>query len=208
MKLYNSISAGKIVIISLVSLFLFASCNKDEDMDKTLIYGTITIENTSEWENWKDTGEVQVTLFPEFSLNPPAGWGEIPDGTFGPNVPGGTFPLGAPYNSQDPLVLSYVPGQNKYTYELEVEPGKYSALALGFFHYFIDNANLRTATLGVHWNNEGSVSHGVVIKVDPGSGMFIPVHNYPSPVPLEIKLGEQKEINFSADFDFVNKWFK
>ncbi|MCP3927895.1 MAG: hypothetical protein GY705_02205 [Bacteroidetes bacterium] len=207
MKINLSKIVNTAVFISLVSVFLFSGCDKNDDPDKTLIYGTITFENVDTWQSWIDTGEVQVTIFPDFSLNPPAGWGEIPDGTLGPNVPGGTYPLGAPYNAQDPLVLTYVPGQTEYSYEIEVEPGTYSSLAVGFYHYFVQNANLRTATLGVHWDNQNTVSHGVVVKVDVGGGNIVAVHDYPAPVPIEIKDGEQLEINFQADFDFVNVWF-
>jgi hypothetical protein len=182
---------------------------KDDDVKPTtaIIRGVVTIENTDVWEMWQDSGEVQLTIFPEFSLNPPAGWGEVPDGTFGPGVPGGTFPIGAPYNAQNPLIAEYSPGATMYSYELEVEPGIYSALALGFRHDNVQDPSRKTATLGVHWDNENVVSHGVVIKVDMGGGNIVTVHNYPAPVPITVEAGDEVEINFKADFGFVEDWY-
>ncbi len=59
--------------------------------------------------------------------------------------------------------------------------------------------SLKTATLGVHWNTPGTVSHGVVIA---------PFFNYPAPVSFDIAAGEEKEINFKADFGFVTTWYR
>jgi hypothetical protein len=190
----------------LAGLLLFSSCEKDKET-VTRIYGTITIDNADTWATWQDSGEVQLTLFPAFSLDPLAGWGAVPDNFFGPNVPGGTFAVGAPYNSQDPLILEYKAGQTTYDYELELEPGTYSALALGFRHDFVNDPTLKTATLGVHWGKPELVSHGVVIKVNI-AGNLIPVYNYPAPLAFEIKQGEEIEVNFKADFGFVNNWYK
>ena len=183
------------------------SCKKDDEQKTTKVYGTITFENANLWETWADSGEVQVTIFPEFSLDPMAGWGEVPDNFFGPGVPGGTFAVGAPYNSQNPLILTYEPGKTKYDYEIELEPGTYSAIAVGFRHNFVNDPTRKTATLGAHWGNEDQVSHGIVIKVDVGGGTIVPVFNYPAPTTFEVKAEEQKEINFKADFDFVNQWY-
>jgi hypothetical protein len=188
------------------AIALFSACNKDEPA-ATRVYGTITIDNIETWATYRDSGEVQLTLFPKFSLDPLAGWGEVPDNFFGPNVPGGTFAVGAPYNSQNPIILEYQAGKTEYQYELELEPGAYSALALGFRHTFVNDPSRKTATLGVHWNNPGQVSHGVVIKVNVGGGMIVPVFNYPAPAVFEISEGEEKEINFKADFDFVKNWY-
>lgn len=197
---------------ALFSMALFlVSCEDDEEVTPgpvtTSIFGTITFENTDVWANWVDSGEVQITLFPEFSLDPPAGWGEVPDNFFGPGVPGGTYAIGAPYNSQDPIVLEYEAGKTEYTYEIEVEPGTYSALAAGFRHDFVADPSLRSATLGVHWGNETEVSHGIVIKINAG-GMVVPVYDFPAPSAIEVAEGEQKEINFRADFGFVNQWYQ
>jgi hypothetical protein len=188
-----------------VSLYL-SSCDKDEP-EVTKIFGTVTIDNASLWSTWADSGEVQLTVFPKFTLDPLAGWGSVPDNFFGPNVPGGTFAVGAPYNSQNPLVIKYVPGKTTYSYELEVEPGTYSAVALGFRHNRIVDATKKTATLGVYWNNPTTVSHGVVIKVKTPGGI-IPVYNYPPPVSFDVAAGEKKELNFKADFNFVKSWYK
>jgi hypothetical protein len=183
-----------------------SSCAQEE-VEVTRVYGTITIDSPDTWATWKDSGEVQVTVFPKFSLDPLAGWGEVPDNFLGPNVPGGVFTVGAPYNSQNPLVLNFVPGKTTYPYEIELEPGIYSALALGFRHNRVTDPSRKTATLGVHWGNPGQVSHGVVIKVRTPGGV-VPVFNYPAPSVFEIKAGEEKEINFKADFNFVKSWYR
>ncbi|TNE60092.1 MAG: hypothetical protein EP344_07980 [Bacteroidetes bacterium] len=188
------------------SLFLGA-CKKD-DPATTKIYGTITIENVDTWATWVDSGDVELTVFPEFSLDPLAGWGEVPDNFFGPGVPGGTFAVGAPYNSQNPLIFTYSPGKRTYSYEIELEPGTYSALALGFRHDYITDPTLKSATLGVHWGNPGQVSHGVVIKVPGQNGVLFPIFDYPAPQSFTIEEGEQKEINFTADFNFVLQWYQ
>jgi len=203
----NQITWG-IALIAIFSSLFFTSCKKD-DPPRTRVYGTITIDNANLWATWKDSGEVQVTVFPKFSLSPLAGWGVIPDNTLGPNVPGGTFAIGAPYNSQNPLVLEYVPGKTVYEYEIELEPGTYSALALGFRHDRVVDPSRKTATLGVHWGNPDAVSHGVVIKIPAGPpGTFVPIFNFPAPLSFDIAADEEKEINFKADFNFVNVWYQ
>ncbi|MBX2927987.1 MAG: hypothetical protein KF852_09145 [Saprospiraceae bacterium] len=204
MKVTN-FSAG-LAILAIAATIILGACKKDEPA-KTRIHGTITIENADTWATWQDSGEVQLTIFPKFSLDPLAGWGEVPDNFFGPNVLGGTFAVGAPYNSQNPIVLEYEPGQTTYHYELEVEPGTYSALALGFRHNLVTDPSRRTATLGVHWGNADVVSHGVVIRIRTGGGAIIPVFTFPAPTTFDIAEGEEKEINFKADFNFVNTWY-
>src|SRR5688572_9124442 len=96
------------------------------ELSTAVISGTITFENVDTWATWQDSGEVQVTIFPAFNLNPPAGWGDIPPNALYPGFPGGRFALGAPYNAQDPVILTYVPGQTQYNYSIEVDPGTYS----------------------------------------------------------------------------------
>ncbi|HHS95131.1 MAG TPA: hypothetical protein ENJ45_00965 [Phaeodactylibacter sp.] len=203
---------NKILTLALVAIAALGmtSCSKDDDQtDKTTkVYGTITIENTDVWQTWADSGEVQVTIFPEFSLDPPAGWGEVPDNALGPGVPGGIFPLGAPYNAQNPIVLNYQSGKTTYDYEIELEPGTYSALGLGLRHNNVADPTRKTASLGVHWNKPDEVSHGIVIKIDPGNGMFIPIFEFAPPATIQIQEGEQLEFNFKADFDFVNQWYQ
>lgn len=198
-KLFLTMAAAALTVA-----VLFSSCGKDNEPAKTTVFGTITIENADVWESWVDSGEVQLTLFSEFSLDPLAGWGEVPDNFFGPGVPGGTYAVGAPYNSQNPLILEYEPGKTEYEFEIEVDPGTYSALALGFRHDFVNDPTLKSATLGVYWGNANEVSHGVVIKVPGPGGMVIPVFNEPPPATFEVKANEQKELNFRADFGFVN----
>ena len=196
-----------LMIIFVAGSFLLTSCGDDDGPTTTRVFGTITIENTDIWETWQDSGEVQVTIFPEFSLNPPAGWGEVPDGAFGPGTLGFTTPLGAPYNSQNPVVLTYEAGKTTYDYEIELEPGTYSGLSVGLNHFFVNDPNRQTATLGVHWGNENEVSHGIVIKVDVGGGMIVTPFNYPAPTDIVIEEGQELEINFKADFAFVEQWY-
>ncbi|HFA51043.1 MAG TPA: hypothetical protein ENJ95_18685 [Bacteroidetes bacterium] len=204
-KFFSNIAALLLVAAAFSS---FSSCGDEDQPKVTKVFGTVTIENADVWASWVDSGEVEVTIFPEFSLDPMAGWGEVPDDFFGPGVPGGVFPLGAPYNSQNPVVLTYEPGKTVYDYEIEVDPGTYSALGLGFRHDFVNDPTRKTATLGVYWNKENEVSHGIVIKVDVGGGMIVPIFDYPAPSIIEIKDGEQLELNFKADFDFVNQWYQ
>lgn len=199
---------SSLLVLTLGIVFL-TSCGDDELPPNTaIVKGKVIMEDIDVWANWVDSGEVQLTIFPEFNLNPPSGWGEIPDGTFGPGVPGGTFAVGAPFNSQNPIILEYEPGKTEYDYELEVDPGTYSAIAVGFRHSFINDPSRRSATLGVFHNNPGSVSHGIVIKVDVGGGNVVPVYNFPPPSSFTLADGETLEINFKADFGFVNEWYR
>lgn len=206
MSIVNTKKAFYFLSITLLAVvFSLGSC-KEEEPQTTKVYGTVTIDNAETWATWQDSGEVQLTIFPKFSLDPLAGWGPVPDNFFGPNVLGGTFAVGAPYNSQNPLILTYVPGKTEYTYEIEVEPGTYSALALGFRHDLVNDPSRKTATLGAHWGNPDQTSHGIVIRVQAGPNI-IPIFNYPAPLTFEVAEGEQKEINFKADFAFVNQWY-
>lgn len=201
---------NNIVLLMLVAVGIFFAACSDDDLppDTALIKGTVTIENIDVWETWADSGELQLSIFPEFSLNPPAGWGEIPDGAFGPGIPGGTFAAGAPFNSQNPVVFEYEAGKTEYDFEIEVDPGTYSALALGFRHDFVNDPRLRSATLGVYHNNPNEVSHGVVIKADVGGGMIITIFDYPAPTSFTVTNGETLELNFRANFGFVNEWYR
>ena len=148
-------------VMAIVGIIFFSSCGSEDLPPNTaLIKGTVTMENIDVWESWVDSGEVQLTIFPEFSLNPPAGWGEIPNDVLGPGVPGGTFAIGAPFNSQNPIILEFEEGKTEFDFEIEVDPGTYSALAVGFRHDFVEDASKRSATLGVYHNNADEVSHG------------------------------------------------
>lgn len=196
----------KITLLAFMPIVAMTSCKDDPAKpDTATISGTITIENAAIWDTWKDSGEVQLTLFPEFSLNPPAGWGEVPDNFFGPGVPGGTFALGAPVNAQDPLVLEYSPGATQYNYTITLDPGTYSALALGFRHVRITDPTLRTATLGVHWSNPNDVSHGIVIRPAIGAPA---IFDEPAPSVITLEAGDEVTIDFKADFGFVNLWYQ
>jgi hypothetical protein len=201
---------NSLMLVGLAALFLtISSCKKDEDPIATTakIKGTITFLNTDVWKTWQDSGEVQLTLFPEFSLDPPAGWGPIPDNAFGPGVPGGTFAAGAPVNAQDPSVLEYSAGATGVNYELTVDPGTYSALAVGFRHNTVVDPSLRTATLGVHYGNPAIVSHGIVIKANIG-GNVVTLFNYPPPAAITVNAGDELTIDFAIDFAFVEEWYR
>lgn len=199
----------KITLLALLPFLAMISC-KDEGVEPetATISGTITIENADKWATWKDSGEVLLSIFPEFTLNPPAGWGDVPDNFFGQGVPGGRFALGAPSNAQNPIVLTYTPGVTQYNYTMTVDPGTYSALALGFRHDLITDPSKRTATLGVHWNNPNAVSHGVVLKVDVGGGQIVTIFNEPAPTTFTVEKGDNITINFKADFAFVEEWYQ
>lgn len=191
-----------------VLLATFSSCDKDDDDPPTtaIIKGNITLLNTDIWTQYQDSGEVQLTIFPEFSLNPPAGWGAVPDGTFGPGVPGGTFAIGAPANAQNPIIFNYQAGANVAQYEMEVDPGTYSALALGFRHNLVVDPSLKTATLGVHWGNPATVSHGIVIKIQAGPNV-ITLFDDPAPTSFTVEAGDELTIDFVADFGIIPLWY-
>jgi hypothetical protein len=199
----------KITLLALMPLLCMNSC-KDDDAkpDTAKISGTITIENAQIWEMWKDSGEVQLTIFPKFvAAVPPAGagWGEVPDGFFGPGVPGGRFALGAPVNAQNPIILEYQPGVTQYNYSITLDPGEYSALALGFRHDNIIDPTKRTATLGVHFGNPNEVSHGIVIRPAIGAPN---IFNEPAPSTIILEKGDDVTINFRADFGIIPLWYQ
>lgn len=200
--------ALKITLLALVPMTVITSCDDDDPAPTTAtIGGTITIENTDLWTTWQDSGELQLTLFPEFSLNPPAGWGDIPENALYPGFPGGRFALGAPVNAQNPIIINLQPNVTQYQYIMTVDPGTYSALALGFRHDFITDPTRRTATIGVYHNNPDVVSSGIVLKVDVGGGNFVTVINDPAPTPITVEAGDDLIINFKADLGFVEEWF-
>ena len=199
----------KITLLALLPFVAMTSCKDDDpEPDTATISGTITFDNVALWETWQDSGEVQVTIFPEFSLgNPPAGWGDIPPDALYPGFPGGRFAVGAPSNAQDPFILQYMPGVSQYDYSIEVQPGTYSALAVGFRHDNITDPSLRTATLGVHWNTPNTVSHGIVLKMVIG-GQTITLFDEPAPTPITVEKGDEVDIDFRADFGFVEQWYQ
>ncbi len=198
----------KITLLALMPLLCMNSCKDDDpEPDTAKISGTITIENAQIWEQWKDSGEVQLTLFPAFDLDPfpGAGWGEVPDHYYGTGVPGGRFALGAPVNAQNPIVLEYQPGVTQYNYTITLDPGEYSALALGFRHDNITDPTRRTATLGVHFDNPNDVSYGIVIRPAIGAPN---IFNEPAPTTIILEKGDDKTINFKADFGIVPLWYQ
>jgi hypothetical protein len=184
-----SIFVRHVILPIMACALIISGCDDDDEPMTGTIHGTITIENADLWATWADSGEVQITVFPEFSLDPPAGWGAGPSGTFA---------YGAPVNAQNPYILEYSPGVSEYDFEIELDPGTYSALAVGFRHDFIQDPSLRSATLGVYWNMPTSVSHGITIP---------PAFNEPAPESFTVSAGENLELNFQADFGFVQVWF-
>ena len=220
----NSLRFRKsLFFIGLMATLVFvSSCKKDDDEPAPTtakIKGNITLLNTDIWAVYQDSGEVQLTIFPEFSLNPPAGWGPVPDGAFGP------FPrraarhlvlhptcrcgqMEAPSNAQNPFILNYEANKTVVPYELEVDPGTYSALALGFRHNLVTDPSLKTATLGVHWDNPSQVSHGIVIKADVGGGNIVTFFDYPAPSAITVQAGDELTIDFTADFGIIEDWYR
>jgi len=190
-------------------MILLISCNKDDGEQPTTakVKGTITLNNIAQWAEYKDSGEVQLTVFPKFSLDPLSGWGPVPDDFLGPGVLGGTFALGAPSNSQNPLILEYSADANQATFELELDPGTYSALALGFRHNSITDPSLRTATLGVHWSMPTEVSYGIVIQANIG-GNVVKIFDEEAPTEFTVEAGDEKTINFTADFGILPLWYR
>ncbi|MEE9439305.1 MAG: hypothetical protein V3V14_09925 [Saprospiraceae bacterium] len=184
----------------------FTSC-KDEEEKKTKIFGSITVDNVDLWNTWQDSGVVELTIFPEFSLDPLSGWGEIPDDFFAAGSLGGTYAVGAPYNSQNPIIFNFEEGKTTFDYEIEVEAGTYSSLALGFRKDNVQDPTKKTATLGVHFDNPADISHGIVLRIQAGPTVMT-IFDYPAPISITLEEGEEKEINFKADFDFVNSWYQ
>lgn len=184
----------RITLLSIVmgvalAAFAFTGCDDDKPNTAT-IHGTITFRNVDVWKASGtgtkadvDSGEVQVTIFGDEV------WADQGGGVV---VPGG-----APANV--PFILTRVAGDSTYEYEIEVDPGTYSALAVGFRTYRAVSASNKTATLGVYWNHPDSISHGIV---------YPPYYNYPVPVAITVEKGDNVTLDFKADFGFVNSWFQ
>ena len=185
------------------------SCKDDAPVpDTAKISGTVTIQNAALWSTWKDSGVVELVIFPKYSLDPfpGSGWGDVPADYYGPGSLDGRYALGAPYNSQNPLVITYSPGISGFTYDLTVDPGTYSALALGFRHNRITDPSLKTATLGVYWDHPTQVSHGIIIKANIG-GQAVTLFNDPAPTTITVAKGDKITLDFTADFAFVQQWY-
>ena len=198
------------MILFAVAVLTVASCNKDDDdtipPNAAIFTGVITMENIDVWREWQGLGDVHVNVFPEFSIDPPMGWGPVPDGAYAPDFVGGTFAVGLPVSN--PIELDFSEGQTEFGYTFTLNnmegPVTFSALAVAFVHDTITDTQLRTAPLGVWWANRDSVSHGVVIKPAIGAD---PIHDYPAPASFTINPGEFLELDFKADFGFVEDWY-
>ena len=58
------------VVLLLGMLLVTSACEKDEEATTATIQGQITVNSTDIWAQYQDSGEVQLTIFPEFSLGP------------------------------------------------------------------------------------------------------------------------------------------
>src|SRR5689334_14143146 len=109
----------KLILLALVATIVVPGCKDDNATpDTAKIHGVITLQNASLWDTWKDSGDVELSLFGEFvEAAPPngKGWGHIPAGLLYPGSPDGTYPLSAP-NFTD--TVGYVQGQTQIHYEL------------------------------------------------------------------------------------------
>ena len=190
-----------------ISVTTFTSCDDDDEPTPTTatLRGVVTFDNVELWDTWKDSGELQLTIFPEFSLDPAAGWGEVPDNFFGPGSVGYTGAVGAPSFAS---TIAYEQGTDQFEFEITIDPIEnpvtFSAIAVGFRHDGIADPNLRTATLGVWWDNEDQVSHGIVIRPAIGAP---PIFDYPAPESFTVEPGDDLELNFKADWGFVEDWY-
>jgi hypothetical protein len=178
-----------ILMIMVMSLVMFA-CTDSSTPDTATIHGTITFKNFSSWKASGthtiadvDSGVVEVTIFGD-SI-----W------TLSNGV---RAPINAPFNSQNPFVINRIAGDSIYEYSIDVDPGTYSALAVGFRTNRSYSATKKTATLGVYWNHPDSVS----------SGLYIPsALNDPAPSPITVAKGDNVQLDFKANFGFVTTWF-
>lgn len=173
---------------ALMAVMIF-SCDNNKP-DTATIHGTISFKNVSAWKASgtlsiadEDSGVVEVTIFGD-SI-----W----------TLSGGVrAPINAPFNAQNPVILSRVAGDSTYEYSIEVDPGTYSALAVGFRTNRSYNSTKKSATLGVYWNQPDSVS----------SGLLIPMAlNDPAPSAITVAKGDDVTLDIKADFGFVNTWF-
>lgn len=184
----NRITLLSIVMGIALAAFAFIGCDDDKPNTAT-IHGTITFKNLYTWAqsgtvSSADSGVVEVVIFGD------SVWAASP---------GGTFAQGAPYNANDPVILTINPSDSTYEYSIEVEPGTYSALAVGYRtnRSYSSASGKKTATLGVHWDHPDSVSYGFTFTGVPG---------YPAPVPITVSKGDNVEINFRADYKFAATW--
>ncbi len=187
---------SKTTVLSVVmgialAAFAFTGCDDDKPNTAT-IHGTITFKNLYTWTqsgsvSSADSGVVEIVIFGD------SVWAASP---------GGTYAQGAPYNANDPIILDMNPADSTYEYSIEVEPGTYSALAVGFrttSRGYSSASGKKTATLGVHWEHPDSVSYGFAFTGAPMS--------YPPPSPITVEKGDNLEINFRADYKFAATWY-
>jgi len=169
----------KIFLVVAIGVVL-TSYDDNKTPSYAVIRGTVTFDNVNLWSIWQDSGDVEITIFPD------SAWA---------STPGGTFPIAAPV-----YVDTLIPNValSTYPYELQVEPGTYSALAVGFRHNLVTDPSKRTATLGVYWGMPDSVSHGIIILGTP--------FNYPLPSSFTVQAGDELNIDFKADLAFVTVW--
>ena len=200
----------KITLLALLPLVTMMSCKDDPvEPDTATISGTITIENTDLWATWQDSGEVQLTIFPAFSLNPPAGWGDIPVDALYPGFPGGRFALGAPVNAQNPIILNLFSRCD--TVSLYDDTGTRDLFstctwiqARPYHRSFKEDSNawrsLEQPQRRQSWcSHQGRIS--AVVRSSPSS-------NEPAPSVITLEKGDNLNIDFKADFGFVEEWYQ
>lgn len=183
----------------ILTILVTAGCDDDKPPSFAVIRGTITFDNVGEWATWQDSGQVDISIWPAYNLATPAsssGWGAYPADFYFPGSTAGVAPLGPPAFD---TVLVRNGSATTYDYSFQVEPGTYSAVAVGFRHSGITDPATRTASLGVHWGMPDSVSHGIVL---------VPFFDYPSPSSVTVVAGDVVDLDFKADFGFVNLWFQ
>lgn len=197
--LHEVIMRRNLFLLGFFAIIVMASgCDDDKTPDYAVIRGTITFENVDEWATWQDSGQVDVGIWPAYNLATPStssGWGAYPANFYFPGSAAGLAPLNVPAFDS---VLARNGSSTTYDYSFRVEPGTYSAVAVGFRHSRITDPSTRTASLGVHWGMPDSVSHGIVV------GPF----NYPGPTAVTVEAGDVVDLDFKADFGFVNVWFQ
>lgn len=172
-----------------LAAFAFTGCDDDKPNTAT-IHGTITFKNLNTWTqsgsvSSADSGVVEVVIFPE------SGWAS---GT------GGTFARVAPVNANNPVIFEIDSTDSTYEYSIDVPPGTYSALAVGYRtnRSYSSASGKKTATLGVHWDHPDSVSYGFTFTGVPG---------YPAPSPITVSKGDDVTIDFKANYGFISTWF-
>ncbi|MFQ5674565.1 MAG: hypothetical protein ACE5G1_01600 [bacterium] len=177
-----SIRAFQGFSILAVFCLLTLSCSGDafvESNDLSSISGTITFDNVM---MWPDSGEVQVTIWPQ-------------------GVWTASGPIGPPQNATEPVTIVRNGIENQYGYLITGLPdGEYSAVTVGWRHP--DEtlpAEQRSAVLGVYLSDPNMISTGLVIPNTPFQG--------PLPSVISVKKEDRTKVDIRADFAFLALFF-